>query len=65
MARKARTVHKVSIRLIAKACSISETCYLYEAKLYDENAEIADWLLRLMQTYRRLGFGLCFANLRT
>lgn len=64
MARKARTVHKVSIRLIAEAFSISETCYRYEAKLCDENAEIAEWLLRLTQTYKRWGFGLCFAYLR-
>ena len=64
MARKARTVHKVSIRLIAEAFSISETCYRYEAKLCDENAEIAEWLLRLTQTYKRWGCGLCFAYLR-
>lgn len=64
MARKARTVHKVNIRLIAEAFSISETYYRYEAKLCDENAEIADWLLRLTQSYKRWGFGLCFAYLR-
>lgn len=30
----------------------------------DENAEIADWLLRLTTEHRRWGFGLCFLYLR-
>ncbi|MFT5931911.1 MAG: putative transposase, partial [Hyphomonas sp.] len=37
----------VSVALACRAFSISETCYRYEAKLSDENAEIADWLVRL------------------
>jgi len=35
------------------------TCYRYQRNLSDENAEIADCLLRLTQTYKRWGFGLC------
>jgi len=43
---------------------ISETCYRYERKLSDENAEIADWLVRLTSNRRTWGFGLCFLYLR-
>ena len=43
---------------------ISESCYHYQAKLSTENAEIADWLLRLTTANRRWGFGLCFLYLR-
>jgi putative transposase len=31
-----------------------------QAQLSDENAAIADWLLRLTMTHKRWGFGLCF-----
>ena len=54
----------VSIRLACHSFRISETCYRYSPKLSDENAEIADWLIRLTTTYRRWGFGLCFQHLR-
>lgn len=50
--------------MVCRAFAISETCYRYQPKLSDENAEIADWLLRLTQTYKRWGFGLCFIYLR-
>lgn len=43
---------------------ISETCYRYKSTCRDENAEIADWLVRLTTTYRDWGFGLCFMYLR-
>ena len=55
---------QVTIRLACQAFRISETCYRYESKWSDENEQIADWLLRLTTTYRRWGFGLCFAYLR-
>lgn len=55
---------KVSIRLACETYGISESCYRYQAKLSNENAEIADWLLRLTQNYRSWGFGLCFYHLR-
>ena len=64
MARNAINRFKVSIRIACEALGISQTCYRYQPKLSDENAEIADWLLRLTQTYKRWGFGLCFAYLR-
>lgn len=64
MAKNAIDRFQASIRVVCEALGISETCFRYRPKLCDENAEIADWLLRLTQTYKRWGFGLCFAYLR-
>jgi len=54
------------VSLACRTFGISETCYRYEAKLSDENAEIADWLVRLAgsDATRRWGFGLCYLFLR-
>jgi len=60
MARQAVVRRGVNIRLACKAFAISETCYRYQARLSDENAEIADWLIRLTHNQRNWGFGLCF-----
>ena len=64
MAQRSVSQYPASIRLVCQVFSISETCYRYQAKLSDENAEIADWLLRLTQAHQRWGFGLCFLYLR-
>lgn len=64
LAEKAVLEKNISIRQACLMFSISETCYRYQPKLNDENAEIADWLLCLTQTYRNWGFGLCFLYLR-
>ncbi|MDX6851588.1 IS3 family transposase [Gilvimarinus sp. SDUM040013] len=57
--------HKdVSIRVACAAVGISETCYRYQPKLSSENAEIADWLIRLTHNQRNWGFGLCYLYLR-
>jgi len=64
MAENAVSRHGVSITLACRTFQISETCYRYERKLRDENAEIADWLVRLMANRRSRGFGLCFLYLR-
>lgn len=64
MAKEAVRLRGVSIALACRAFSISESCYRYERKLSDENAEIADWLVRLTSTYRTWGFGLCYLYLR-
>lgn len=64
MAKQAVTQRGVSIRVACQAFSISETCYHYQPKLSDENAEIADWLIRLTYNQRNWGFGLCFLHLR-
>lgn len=64
MARKGIAKYGMSIRLACETYGISETCYRYQAKLDGENAVIADWLLKLTQTHKRWGFGLCFLYLR-
>ena len=64
LAHKAVLERGIPIRLACLLFKISETCYRYQPKRVDENAEVADWLLRLTQTYRNWGFGLCFLYLR-
>lgn len=64
MAQRAYKEHKASIRIACNVFSISPSCYHYQPKLSDENAEIADWLLRLTTANKRWGFGLCFLYLR-
>ena len=57
--------HGVSIALACPAFQVSETCFRYEPKLSDENAEIAEWLVRFTDNRRICGFGLCFLYLLT
>ena len=64
MPLRGRNEFRVSIRVLCGVFSISETCYRYDAKLSTENQLIADWLIRLTQTHKRWGFGLCFLYLR-
>lgn len=64
VARKLVQNKRASIRLVCAALSISQTCYRYEAKLSEENEQIADWLIRLTHNQRNWGFGLCFLYLR-
>lgn len=64
MARWAVDQKQISIRLACATFSISQSCYRYQPRLSDENTEIADWLLRLTDTHKRWGFGLCFLYLR-
>lgn len=64
MAQQCVEERGVSIRFACQTFGISETCYRYHPKLSDENAEIADWLIRLTSTYRNWGFMLCFLYLR-
>jgi putative transposase len=64
MAKTALLVHGLNIRLACRIFGISETCYRYQPKLSDENAEIADWLVRITHNQRNWGFGLCFLFLR-
>jgi len=47
MAKVALTERSLSVRLVCRVFGISETCYRYQPKLSDENAEIADWLMRI------------------
>jgi len=64
MAQIAQRGYGASIRLVCMAFGISETCYRYQPTLSDENAEIADWLVRLTHNQKDWGFGLCRDYLR-
>lgn len=64
MARKLVKDQSVSIRLACETFGISQSCYRYEPKLSDENAEIANWLIRLTTNEPNWGFGLCYLHLR-
>ena len=64
MAQRACEQFGVSIRVACEVFSISQSTYHYKAVLSGENAEIADWLLRLPMVNKRWGFGLCFMYLR-
>ena len=52
------------ITLACVAFGISESCYRYQPELQAENAQIADWLVRLTENNRNWGFGLSFLYLR-
>jgi putative transposase len=64
MAQCAVERHSISIRLACECLGISETCYRYQSKLSSENAQVADWLLRLTENNKQWGFGLCYFYLR-
>jgi len=64
MAHRAVSEKGLSIRLACSIFSISETCYRYQHKLRDENALIAEWLVKLTNTWRNWGFKLSFLYLR-
>jgi hypothetical protein len=64
MAQNIIIERSVTIRFACVCMGVSESCYRYQTKLSSENALIADWLLRLTQTYKRWGFGLCYLYLR-
>jgi putative transposase len=64
MAISAVKHYNISIRFACESLGISASCYHYQAKLSGENAQVADWLLRLTETHKRWGFGLCFLYLR-
>ena len=64
MAKQCIAEHHISIRLACKIFQISETCFRYRRLHDDENALIADWLIKLTSTWRNWGFGLCFLYLR-
>lgn len=64
MAEWAVATKGASIRQACADFTISQTCYRYQPKLSDENAVIADWLVRLTYNQKNWGFGLCFLYLR-
>jgi len=64
MAKTAVALGRLNIRSACRVFLISETCFRYQAKLSDENAEVAQWLVVLTQRHRNWGFMLCFFYLR-
>ena len=64
MAHRAYEHYGTSIRLVCSVFGISQSTYHYQPQLCAENADIADWLLRLTTTNKRWGFGLCYLYLR-
>ncbi|WP_416222820.1 IS3 family transposase [Yersinia sp. SCPM-O-B-9106 (C-191)] len=64
MAQDAVRSRNVSIRFACQLFVVSESCYRYQPELNEENAVIADWLLRITDSQRNWGFGLCFLYLR-
>ncbi|KKW49035.1 transposase, partial [Xanthomonas phaseoli pv. phaseoli] len=64
MAQSAVTSGRTNIRHACQAFAVSETCFRYQAKASEQNARIADWLVRLTTAHRDWGFGLCYLYLR-
>lgn len=64
VAQEAVSTKGATIGEACDAVGISETCYRYQSKLSNDNALIADWLIRLAHNQRNWGFGLCFLYLR-
>jgi len=50
-----RAVWRYYFRMTCRVFTSSETCYRYQAKPRDDNAEIADWLLRLTTAHKPWG----------
>ena len=64
MARSAVDSGRTHIRHACQTFDLSESCFRYRPKLSDENALIADWLVRLTYNQKNWGFGLCYLHLR-
>ena len=64
MVRPSRRREMAQRAVATKGLSIRQACYRYQPLLSSENAEIADWLIRLTHNQRAWGFGLCFMYLR-
>ena len=58
---KAVSDRGVSIAMACRTFQSSESCYRYERKLADENAEIADWLEKLTDNRRTWGLWSMFS----
>lgn len=64
MAQEMVQAQRGSIRVVCAALGISRTGYRHASKLSAENAEIAEWLIRLTNNQKNWGFGLCYLYLR-
>ena len=56
LAQEAVREKYIPVRLACAMFGISETCYRYQPRLADENAEIADWLLQLTPSAEQQGY---------
>ena len=63
MAKQTLAQRCISMRVACEIFSISQTCLRYQ-RVRDDDALIADWLIRLTSMWRNWGFGLCFLYLR-
>jgi putative transposase len=64
LARHAVETKRTTIQHTCRTFGSSETCYRHQGRRVDEDADVADWLVRLTTTYRTWGFGLRFPCLR-
>lgn len=64
MAQEAVRSRNVSVRFACQLFVVSESCYRCQPQRNEENDVIADWLLRITDSQRNWGFGLCFLYLR-
>ncbi|MBA5226617.1 MULTISPECIES: IS3 family transposase [Pectobacterium] len=64
MAKAAVENRHISVRFACQIFAVSESCYRYTPKLDEENQQIAAWLLRITDSQRNWGFGLCYLYLR-
>lgn len=64
MAQDAVRNRSVSIRFACQLFTVSESCHRYQPQLNEENTVIADWLLRITDSQKNWGFGLCYLYLR-
>lgn len=62
MGGKAVALRGVRVAFACRAIGVSETCYLYSAKLNDEYEQSADLLVGLTRVTKNRGFGLCFLS---
>lgn len=63
IAKTAASECGVCIRMACQPIGISVSCFCYECKLNAENIEVANWLRRLTDNHRNLGFGLDYPQL--
>jgi putative transposase len=64
LAQHAVQTKRTTIEHACRTFGISQTCYRHQGRRIEEDAEVADWLVRLTTTSRTWGFGLCFLYLR-
>jgi len=64
VANEAKNKHQLPVSFVCNCFNISRSSYYYQPKLSDENAMIANYLIKLTQTHKLWGFKLCYLYLR-